>query len=71
MGLLDNKSAQQVELEKKIKALQNAGMTASAERLSQQLARYTRVAVEQVKPMKPHELAKHVKAQKAMAGKAA
>ena len=69
MGLLDNKSTQQVELEKKIKALQSVGMTASAERLSQQLARYTRVVVEQTKPMKPHEMAKHVKAQKAMSGK--
>lgn len=65
MRFLENKPASQIELEKKIKALRDVGMNASANRLEKQLLTFTRSTPEIVKPMKGHEVARHIKAQKA------
>ena len=67
MGLLEKKSVKQVELEKKIAALRQAGMNASADRLEHQLAMITRVdsSEEKVKPMSQQELVKQVKQERA------
>ena len=70
MGLLESKSTQQKDLEKKIKVLKDAGMNASADRLEVQLKRMTGISTEKIKPMSPKELAKQVKAQKVLSGKA-
>jgi hypothetical protein len=69
MAFFEGKSVQQIELEKKIKALRDAGMTASADNLQKQLDRYSHTVPEKVMPMKPHELARHAKAQKAIGNK--
>jgi len=66
MGFMSNsKSKQQVDLEKKIKVLRDAGMVSSAERLEAQLNYHLHKTEEKITPMKPQELAKHAKAQKA------
>jgi hypothetical protein len=69
MAFLEGKTPQQKELEKKIKALRDAGMNASADNLQKQLDRYSHTVTEKVLPMKPHELARHAKAQKAIGNK--
>jgi hypothetical protein len=66
MGILSaSKSTHQIDLEKKIKILRDAGMIASAERLEAQLKYYIGKPEEKITPMKPHELARQAKAQKA------
>jgi len=69
MGLLDRKVPKQAELEKKIKALRDIGMIASAERLEKQLAHLSKDVEEKVKPMSPRDLARKAKEHKAMGGK--
>lgn len=61
----NSKPTRQIELEKKIKALRDAGMVASAERLESQLNYHLHRTDEKITPMKPQELAKQAKAQKA------
>jgi len=70
MGFLDYKPPKQVELERKIKSLRDAGMVSSAERLELQLKCLANTSGEKIVPMKPQELARHAKAQKAMGVKA-
>jgi hypothetical protein len=71
MGILgDSKPKQQVDLEKKIKVLRDAGMISSAERLESQLKYHVSKPEEKITPMKPHELARQAKAQKASGVKA-
>jgi hypothetical protein len=66
MGFLDGKTTQQIELEKKIKTLRDSGMNASADRMEQQLKRISKTTDEKIKPMTPQQLARQVKAQKAI-----
>lgn len=72
MAFLDQKSRQQVDLEKKIKYLQDAGMVASAERLQHQLNCFLNKSgsQEKIKPMSGKELVKKVKEQQALGQKA-
>jgi hypothetical protein len=65
MSILNRKPTQQIDLEKKIKVLRDAGMIASAERLESQLNYMLNKSEEKITPMKPQELARQAKAQKA------
>jgi len=66
MGLFNSKPEYQVTLEKKIKALREVGMNASADRLELQLKTSERSPKETTKPMSSMEMKKKVKEQQAM-----
>ena len=65
MGFLDGKTTQQIELEKKIKVLRDAGFNKTADRFEMQLKVMSRETPEKIKPMTPQQLARQAKAQKA------